>query len=121
MKDILTFAVLLIFIVMSPGIDFALITKRTLTGGKRDGIKIALGITSGVLIHTTAAALGLSLILMKSALAFEVIRYAGAIYLIYMGALSFIKRGKQTTKDDHDLNIVNTKKSAFFKDLFQIP
>lgn len=92
MNDILAFTILLIFIVMSPGIDFALITKRTLTDGKKDGFKIALGLTSGALVHTLAAALGLSFILMKSAVAFEVVKYAGAVYLIYMGLSSFIKK-----------------------------
>ncbi|MNO20779.1 Leucine efflux protein [compost metagenome] len=79
MNDLVTFTVLVIFIVMSPGIDFALITKRTLSDGKKDGFKIALGIAAGVLVHTIAAALGLSLIIMKSAVAFEVVKYVGAI------------------------------------------
>ncbi|ASR46785.1 lysine transporter LysE [Paenibacillus kribbensis] len=114
MNDILAFVILLIFIVMSPGIDFALITKRTLTDGKRDGIKIALGITTGVLVHTAAAALGLSLLLMKSAFAFEVVKYIGAIYLIYMGLLSFIKRRKPTENYDQS---VHSKKSPFMQGL----
>lgn len=114
MNDLLAFVVLLIFIVMSPGIDFALITKRTLTDGKKDGIKIALGITTGVLIHTAAAALGLSLLLMKSAFAFEIVKYIGAIYLIYMGLLSFIKRRKPTENYDQT---VPSKKSPFMQGL----
>ncbi|MCF2719803.1 LysE family transporter [Paenibacillus sp. 203] len=61
MNDILAFVILLIFIVMSPGIDFALITKRTLTDGKKDGIKIALGITTGVLIHSGLVLIGFGL------------------------------------------------------------
>ncbi|MGO4532420.1 LysE family translocator [Paenibacillus sp. 2TAF8] len=113
MNDILAFSILLIFIVMSPGVDFALITKRTLTDGKKDGFKIALGLTSGALVHTMAAALGLSIILMKSAVAFEVIKYAGAAYLIYMGLSSFIKPKSDLNQDEPD----NLKRSAFMQGL----
>ncbi len=94
MNDILGYILLTFFIVMSPGVDFALITKRTITTGKTDGLKMALGLTSGALIHTLAAAFGLSVILLKSALAFEIIKYLGAFYLIYLGASSFIKKKK---------------------------
>lgn len=114
MNDILAFTILLIFIVMSPGIDFALITKRTLTDGKKDGFKIALGLTSGALVHTLAAALGLSIILMKSAVAFEVVKYAGAVYLIYMGLSSFIKKGKSILVQEKQ---ENSRKSAFTQGL----
>ncbi|GAS83161.1 LysE family translocator [Paenibacillus amylolyticus] len=114
MNDILAFSILLIFIVMSPGVDFALITKRTLTDGKKDGIKIALGLASGALVHTMAAALGLSIILMKSAVAFELIKYAGAAYLIYMGFSSFITKRKSDLNQDEPENI---KRSAFVQGL----
>lgn len=111
MADIIAFMTLLIFIVMSPGIDFALITKRTLTHGKKDGFKIALGLTSGAIVHTLAAALGLSIILMKSALAFEIVKYAGAIYLIYMGLSSFVKRKNKSSLKEVKEAVVN--QSAF--------
>ncbi|PWW38887.1 MULTISPECIES: LysE family translocator [Paenibacillus] len=113
MNDILAFSILLIFIVMAPGVDFVLITKRTLTDGKKDGFKIALGLISGALVHTMVAALGLSIILMKSAVAFEVIKYAGAAYLIYMGLSSFIKRKSDLNQDEPD----NLKRSAFVQGL----
>ncbi|MNI57040.1 Threonine efflux protein [compost metagenome] len=115
MNDLVTFTVLVIFIVMSPGIDFALITKRTLSDGKKDGFKIALGIAAGVLVHTIAAALGLSLIIMKSAVAFEVVKYVGAIYLIYMGIMSFIKKRNLIETDDPSVQF--KKKSAFMQGL----
>ncbi|EHB63088.1 MULTISPECIES: LysE family translocator [Paenibacillus] len=113
MNDILTFLVLIIFLIMSPGVDFALITKRTLSDGRKEGLKIALGISSGVLVHTTAAALGLSLILMKSALAFEVIKYVGAIYLIYIGVSSLVSRKQAQTHAQP----VASKQSAFMQGL----
>ncbi|MBD3861625.1 LysE family translocator [Bacillus sp. 28A-2] len=110
MNDFLSFLLLTFFIVASPGVDFALITKRTIGAGKSDGIKMALGLTSGALIHTLAAAFGLSLILMKSALAFEMIKYAGAMYLIYLGVSSFFHKKKKGVSP-HEVE--TTKHSAF--------
>ena len=113
MNEFLTFLWLSLFVVMSPGIDTALITKRTLADGKKNGYKIALGITMGCLVHTLAAALGLSAILLQSAVVFEIVKYAGAIYLIYLGLTSFItiKKKKAKKQNDHDEKLA--KKSAF--------
>ncbi|WP_019156276.1 LysE family translocator [Robertmurraya massiliosenegalensis] len=113
MNDFFTFLLLSLFVVMSPGIDTALITKRTISDGRKDGYRIALGITTGSLVHTLAAAFGLSAILMQSALAFEIVKYVGAIYLIYLGATSFIKKDKGT---DSSLE-KNTKKAPFTQGL----
>ncbi|WP_370222352.1 LysE family translocator [Cytobacillus sp.] len=113
MNDFFTFLVLSLFVVMSPGIDTALITKRTIADGRKDGYKMGLGITAGSLVHTFAAAFGLSAILMQSAAAFEIIKYAGAVYLIYLGLSSFISMKKK--KDAGIETEVNSdmKKSAF--------
>lgn len=72
MNDFFTFLVLSLFVVMSPGIDTALITKRTISGGRNDGYKMAAGLSTGSLVHTFAAAFGISAILMQSAVAFEI-------------------------------------------------
>lgn len=114
MNDFLTFLVLSLFVVMSPGIDTALITKRTISDGRQAGFKIALGITTGCLVHTFAAALGLSAILMQSALAFEIVKYVGAIYLIYLGLSSFIKRKDKPVIQSQPV----AKSSAFKQGLF---
>ena len=118
MNDFFTFLVLSLFVVMSPGIDTALITKRTISDGRQDGYKMALGITTGSLVHTFAAAFGLSAILMQSAVAFEIVKYVGAIYLIYLGASSIFARKK--IKDDSLTNEreFDNKKSAFKQGLF---
>ena len=97
---------------MSPGIDTALITKRTISDGRKDGYQMALGITTGSLVHTFAAAFGLSAILMKSAVAFDIVKYVGALYLIYLGVSSFITRKKKAVKDEEEI-LDERKKSAF--------
>jgi RhtB (resistance to homoserine/threonine) family protein len=98
---------------MSPGIDTALITKRTISDGRKDGFKMALGITAGSLVHTLAVAFGLSAILMQSAIAFEIVKYVGAIYLIYLGVSSFITRKNKQTHNNEQHNEVSRSKSAF--------
>lgn len=113
MNDFFTFLILSLFVVMSPGIDTALITKRTIADGRTDGYKMGLGITAGSLVHTFAAAFGLSAILMQSAAAFEVIKYAGAVYLIYLGLSSFISLKRKKNSDIETEVKSDMKKSAF--------
>ncbi|URT68987.1 LysE family translocator [Cytobacillus firmus] len=113
MNDFFTFLILSLFVVMSPGIDTALITKRTISDGRTDGYKMGLGITAGSLVHTFSAAFGLSAILMQSAAAFEVIKYAGAVYLIYLGLSSFISLKKKKNSDIETEVKTDIKKSAF--------
>ncbi|MCM3162257.1 LysE family translocator [Metabacillus litoralis] len=112
MSDFLTFLVLSLFVVTSPGIDTALITKRTISDGRKDGFNMALGITSGSLVHTFAAAFGLSAILLQSAVAFEIVKYVGAIYLIYLGISAFISRKKKDPAGENQQD-AEMKKSAF--------
>jgi len=88
----LTFLVMTIFVVMSPGLDTALITKRTISNGARDGFQMALGFTAGSLIHTIAVTIGLSALLMQSALAFGIIKWVGALYLIYLGVKALLAK-----------------------------
>lgn len=77
---------------ITPGQDTMFILGRSLTGGLRSGIAAAAGIAIGTLCHTLAAALGLSAILATSALAFSIVKLAGAAYLIFLGAKLLISR-----------------------------
>ncbi|WP_297572674.1 LysE family translocator [uncultured Deefgea sp.] len=70
---------------MAPGPDSLLIVTRSAAQGWRAGSAAALGIGSGTLMHIIAAALGLSAILATSATAFSIVKYIGAIYLLYIG------------------------------------
>src|SRR6266852_2454941 len=70
---------------VTPGPDMLYIIARSLSQGQKAGIVSALGICVGCLVHTLAAAFGLSALLMSSAAAFEFIKYVGAGYLIYLG------------------------------------
>lgn len=70
---------------VSPGPDLLFVLSRTLSGGRRVGVASACGVCSGALVHVAAAALGISAILATSALAFAVVKYVGAAYLLYLG------------------------------------
>ena len=70
---------------LTPGPGILFVLGRTLHGGRREGVLSALGTLVGGSVHVLAAGLGLSAILMTSATAFQVVRYAGAAYLIYLG------------------------------------
>ena len=86
------FLVTCIILVMTPGPDTLYVLARSLGQGRRAGIISAIGICCGFLVHTAAAAIGLSAILMTSALAFTVVKYAGASYLIYLGIRTLTTR-----------------------------
>ena len=67
-----------------PGPDILFVLTQSISQGKKAGIATASGLCTGVLVHTTAAALGISALVYKSALAFEIVKYAGAAYLLYL-------------------------------------
>jgi threonine/homoserine/homoserine lactone efflux protein len=77
---------------ITPGPDTMYILARSLSQGLRAGVMSVLGISTGIMIHTAGAAFGLSALLATSAFAFDVVRYAGACYLIYLGVRALRKR-----------------------------
>jgi RhtB (resistance to homoserine/threonine) family protein len=74
---------------MTPGSDTLYLLGRTISQGRQAGMISVLGIITGALVHTLSATFGLSLILMHSAMAFNVIKWCGAGYLIYLGIKAF--------------------------------
>lgn len=72
-------------LIIAPGPDMLYVITRGIAHGRKAGVLSAIGVVCGILVHTTAAAFGLTLILQTSALAFLLVKYFGAAYLIYLG------------------------------------
>ncbi len=72
-------------IILSPGPAQALVLARTISDGRKAGVITAVGLNVATIIHALAAAIGLSAILATSAMAFAIVKYLGAAYLVYLG------------------------------------
>lgn len=98
-------AALLLAIAPGPGMLYVL--ARSLAGGKREGVLSALGTFFGGMVHVFAAALGVSIILARSAVAFATVKYAGAAYLCFLGVRMILDARRDKT--DVDAIALSTK------------
>ncbi len=114
-------------LIITPGPDMLYVITRGIAQGRRAGLHSAFGVTLGIFVHTLLAALGLAALLQASALAFLVIKYIGAVYLIYLGIQSFGNRNNFGNGDHQHLmaprtifwqgfisNVTNPKIAIFF-------
>ncbi|MDP3559356.1 MAG: LysE family transporter [Legionellaceae bacterium] len=85
MQEFISISLFIILAAISPGPDFAIVTKNALLCSRKIGIFTALGISMSMLIHSIYCILGLAIIISQSLLAFSIIKYLGAAYLIYIG------------------------------------
>ena len=105
-----TFLLTGILLNITPGNDTIFILSKSIGQGKKAGIVSALGIGTGSFIHTILAALGLSLIIAKSILLFNIIKYAGAAYIIYIGLKIFLDKNQLITHISDKNEAVNYRK-----------
>lgn len=127
---ILSFLGASIALTIMPGPDNLFVLTESLTKGQRNGVFISIGLALGCLVHTIAAATGLSIIIQQSALAFTIVKYLGAAYLFYL-AFKATKEVSQTLNLDSKklnqsipsvplikkgffMNVLNPKVSLFF-------
>lgn len=83
-------------IMISPGPDMVIVMRNTIVGGRAAGLKSSLGVLAGNLVHITYCAVGIGFLISQSILAFNILKYAGAAYLVYLGVMSFL--ADDTTK-----------------------
>jgi threonine/homoserine/homoserine lactone efflux protein len=86
-----------VVLIVTPGPDMLLVIARSLAGGPRDGVLVAAGLVGGLLLHTAVVALGLAALLAASAVAFTVVKWAGAAYLVWLGAQIIRHAGDRAT------------------------
>ncbi len=116
-----------IALTLAPGPDNTFVIAQGISRGRKAAVTTALGMCSGISVHTTAAALGISAVLYSSAIAFTFLKYAGAAYLLFL-AYKTLKEGSVTTTDagagqcgpwalfrrGFIMNVVNPKVALFF-------
>lgn len=96
----LAFIAASVLIILAPGPDMTLVARNTIARGRLEGMQTAGGALLGVSIHVFAAVAGLSALLTGSALAFTVVKFVGAAYLVFLGARTLIASRRQRESDD---------------------
>lgn len=109
------FFIAALVLALAPGPDLLYITTRGLDQGAMAGLISALGVHTGVLIHTIVAALGLSALIASSAASFTLIKYAGAVYLCFLGLRPFVSWRQTTTPGCQRLTCRTDLRKVFYQ------
>ena len=116
-NTILLFVIAALSINLIPGPDVIYIVSNTMKGQMKSGIEASLGLGFGYLLHTLAAVLGLSALILSSAFLFTVIKYLGALYLLYLGinSLRHCYQNKSQLVLQHSEEKIEQKQVSVFK------
>lgn len=133
---ILTVATVHLLAVISPGPDFVLVSRNSLIYSRKTGIYSSIGLGLGILVHVVYSLIGIGLIISQSIWLFNIIKLAGASYLIYLGYKSLSSKRSdysesgETIKSDITkwkairigflTNVLNPKATLFFLSLFTL-
>lgn len=93
--DVAGFLAVATLVVVTPGPDMTLVARNTFAGGRISGLATSAGTCSGLLVHATAAAVGLSAVLLASSQAFTVVKIAGGAYLVFLGFRTILGAGRE--------------------------
>ncbi len=103
---------LAIIMAISPGADFALVCRNTMSSSSLSGIYTTLGIATALWLHIAYCIAGLAILISNSPVIFTAIKYTGAIYLVYLGYQSFIL-GASIQKNETSTRLMVSNRSAF--------
>jgi threonine/homoserine/homoserine lactone efflux protein len=132
MGELLAFLGVAIVVIVTPGQDTALTVRNTLAGGRRAGVRTAFGVVAGQAVWALAASAGVAALLVASEPAFLALKYAGAAYLIFLGAQALIAAARRRPPAEHGgprtahgrelrqgllSNLGNPKMAVFFSSL----
>jgi threonine/homoserine/homoserine lactone efflux protein len=126
--SIVLFVTASLAVIVAPGPDNVYVLTRGVAQGREVALASAWGMCSGLLFHTTLAAVGLSAILAQSAVAFSVVKYAGAAYLVYLGVRALLSKEEFVPSAEEapaarlrsfffrglTMNLLNPKVAVFF-------
>ena len=128
---VVAFALIAGLLTITPGADTVLVIRNVMARGPRAGLLTTVGACCGIFVHATLSALGLSLILVNSARAFEVVKMIGAAYLVWLGIQSLREAwrggptreahsparpaiGRQSLLEGFASNVLNPKVAVFY-------
>lgn len=127
--SLFSFLVAAVLLTLAPGPDIIFVATKSLARGAKAGISVAAGLCSGVFFHTALAAFGVSLIFRQSPLAFNVLKVAGTLYLLWLAVQAFRHRNDGIGKGEGEeprsrfselyrtgvlMNVLNPKVALFF-------
>ena len=98
MNELLAVALITVLAVISPGPDFAMVTRNSYAFGRRSGLIAALGIACGVQVHVFYTVFGIAVIITQSPMLFMAMKWLGAGYLIYLGIKSLLNTSRLATR-----------------------
>lgn len=136
MTALLTIAMFHLLAVISPGPDFAMTVKNSIMYSRKSALYTSLGIAIGIWVHVIYCVLGLAIVISKSILLFNVIKYLGAFYLMYLGTQALLSKKTisqngfsqskldlttmRAIKQGFLCNLLNPKATLFFLSLFTL-
>ena len=126
-RTLIIFSLAALGLLITPGPAVLYIVACSVSQGRRAGLASVLGIELGSLVHVLAATLGLSVLLMASPMAFRIVKYVGAAYLIYLGVRALLSREQAAHSEESPpqpyaalfgqgflVNLLNPKTALFF-------
>ena len=133
LSNIFTVAAISVVMVVSPGQDFAMVTRSALVFSRKAAVLSALGIFFGIWVHVTYSLAGIAIVISKTPMLYNSIKYAGASYLLYLGIKGLLSKKEITANNQKDnngisnftafrngflSNALNPKTTLFFLSIF---